>query len=229
MVSGRSGYTAILFDFEGTLVNFQWNLQAAVNEAREELSGLGFGSDVLAQTNYALIYNNALLAAPHVGLDPQEVASRIAAIYDRYDADALARWSLLPGVQDLLIDLKQRVALGLVTNVGRKAIEKALPKLELTALFDVVITRNEVFLLKPSGEGVSLALRCLGAQNRSTLFVGDSVADILAAREAAVPVAIILGGESDPAAIAAAGPTYLWRSLEEVRWLFPNKPTGTQF
>ncbi|MBA7638406.1 Pyrophosphatase PpaX [subsurface metagenome] len=110
--------------------------------------------------------------------------------------------------------------LGVVTNVGKKGIEKALVKFGLKELFDIVITRNDVELMKPSGEGIEMAVKRLSGKKSSSLFIGDSVTDILAARDAGVKVAIVQGGESDPLSIAETPPDYLWRSIEELKGPF---------
>jgi phosphoglycolate phosphatase-like HAD superfamily hydrolase len=98
------------------------------------------------------------------------------------------------------------VRTGLVTNIGAKAINQALAGLELAEYINAVVTRNDVELLKPSGEGIRAALRKLGGDKSAALFVGDSIGDsitdIVAAREAGVPVSIAQGGESDPDSLA---------------------------
>lgn len=111
----------------------------------------------------------------------------------------------------LLRDLHgRRVRTGLVTNIGAKA-STALAGLELAEYINAVVTGNDVELLKPSGEGIRTALRKLGGDKSAALFVGDSITDILAAREAGVPVAIVQGGESDPDSLAGASAIFqLW-------------------
>jgi phosphoglycolate phosphatase len=206
----------VLFDFEGTLVDFQWDLQNAVDEAREALVRLGYPLSSLVD-NYARLRNNAVLTAGERGLDKQEVMRCIDEVYDRYDGKALTRWSLQPGVLGLLRDLKEQQArIGLVTNIGRRAIEAALTRLELAEYLNAVVTRSDVELLKPSGEGIKAALQELGGDTAATLFVGDSVTDILAAREAGVPVAIVHGGESDPDSLAGASPTFQFQSIRDL-------------
>jgi phosphoglycolate phosphatase len=209
-------FQIVLFDFEGTLVGFQWDLRNAVDEAREALVRLGYPISSLAD-NYALLRNTAVLTASERGLDRGEVVRRIDEIYDRYDGDALTRWSLQLGVPGLLHDLQGRqVRIGLVTNIGARAINQALARLELAEYMNAVVTRNDVELLKPNGEGIRTALRKLGGDGSAGLFVGDSVTDILAAREAGVPVAIVQGGESDLESLAGASPNFQLRSIGEL-------------
>jgi HAD superfamily hydrolase (TIGR01509 family) len=215
-------FEILLFDFEGTLVDFQWDLEGALNEVKRGLTKLGFDLLPFAEDNYAVLRNKATMLASERELDKKEVRGKIDAIYDHYDLDALSRWSLRAGVKSLLLYLRDKggLKLGVVTNVGKEGIEKALVKFGLKGLFDIVITRNDVELMKPSGEGIEMAVKQLRGKKSSSLFIGDSVTDILAARDAGVKVAIVPGGESDSPSIAEMSPDYLWRSIEELKGPF---------
>ncbi|MBI4788109.1 MAG: HAD family hydrolase [Chloroflexi bacterium] len=212
---------AILFDLEGTLVDFQWDLRGAVTEVERLLVGLGFDPSAW-ERHYAALRNNAVLLAAQRGLDKRDVARAIDVVYDRYDLDAASRWSLAPDAKTVLAFLKdeRHVKLGLVTNIGRQAVELGATRLGLKGLFDVVITRNDVELVKPCGEGIRIALAHLAAKNADALFVGDSVSDVLAARDGGIRVAFVQGGESAPASLNAASPDYLWQSLGELKRLY---------
>ena len=75
-------YTAAIFDFEGTLVDFQWQLALAEAELRRGFAGLGFGGDEFARGNYAAMWNAAAgLLAPQGRI--AELQQAMAPIYDR--------------------------------------------------------------------------------------------------------------------------------------------------
>lgn len=211
----------VLFDLEGTLVDFQWDLVRAVGDVRQVLCRLGFDPSSW-ENHYAVLRNNAVLCSAQRGLDKQKVVDCIDVVYDYYDLDAATRWSLKPEAKTLLPYLKEekRVGLGLVTNIGKRGVEWAITTCGLTGLFDVIVTRNDVELLKPSGEGVKIALGKLGAQRADALFVGDSVSDILAAKDAGVCVAVVQGGESASTSLLTVRPDYLWQGLGELRTLY---------
>lgn len=212
-------YSCVLFDFEGTLVDFRWRLADAEAELRGILGELGFDAAPFAADNYAVLRTRALELSPS-----DEVRSRVdhrfGDIYDRYDLDALSRWSLKGGARGLLSALRASGRrLGLVTNVGRLTIDKALVRFGLERSLDVVVTRNEAARAKPSGDGLRRALSLLHADPREALLVGDSLSDLAAARDAGVHVAIVSGGESSAAEIDRQGPDYVLASLEEVAHL----------
>ncbi len=211
---------AVLFDWEGTLVDFQWNLAQAVDHAQNELVSLGLDRASL-ENHYALLRNKSVVAASAGGVDWRVARDAVDRVYDRYDYDALSRWSLRPGARSTLQFLGDRqIAAGLVTNIGRRAVERALSKFELETAFRVVVTRDDVSMLKPETEGILAALSTLGVSPDAALFVGDSTSDARAANKAGVPVAILAGGENGSEMIAVEKPTFMWDSLEMLRTLF---------
>lgn len=212
---------AFFFDFEGTLVDFQWNLSGAVRDTLKRLQSLGFPVDRLQGKKYSLLKNEAMTIAPEIKQPPAQVGKEIDAIYDRFDEDALTRWNLRPNTKEVLTFLKTHgIKAGLVSNVGRRALEGAIKKLGLASFFDVIMTRNDVQQLKPSGEGIRLALRCLEIPKEEVLFVGDSIDDIQAAKDAGLRVIIILGGENPGSELLSSGPDFLIQDFSElIEWL----------
>jgi HAD superfamily hydrolase (TIGR01662 family) len=145
------------------------------------------------------------------------VREKIGAIYDRFDEDALRRWTLREGSKDLLSALKTKgIKIGLVSNVGNKVLERALPKLDLHPFFNVVVSRNDVQYMKPSGEGLRLALKRLQVMNDKALYVGDSLDDIQAAKAAGVRVIIIMSKESSKAELLSPEPDQLITHFNEL-------------
>jgi phosphoglycolate phosphatase len=217
---------AILFDFEGTLVDFQWNLEQALRETLETLAASGFPVDRLQAKKYSTLMKEATEMASKIGQSPDEVRERIGTIYDRFDGDALTRWNLRSEARDFLHRLQRRgVKTGLVSNVGKKTLEKALQKLDLHRLFNVMVTRNDVKTLKPSGEGINLALNRLQVSNEKALYVGDSLDDIQAAKEAGLKVIVILGGENPRADLLSAKPDFLIRNFGELLTALGEEPS----
>lgn len=210
-----SAFACVFFDLEGTLVDFQWKLAEAEAELRGAAAELGCDPEALASENYAGIRHRAL--DPAGSPEAREaVDRRLGFIYDRYDLDALSRWSLRDGARELLRDLAdQGVALALITNIGRVAGGRALERFGLKAFLGAVVTRDDVGRMKPDGEGIRQALRRLGCPGPA-LMVGDSLSDLLAARAAGIPVAIVAGGESSMDRILAHRPDYFVSRLGEL-------------
>ncbi len=211
------GVEAVLFDFEGTLVDHQWNRNEAVQETLNRLNFLGFPVNRLQGMKYSLLKNEAMAIAQEIGKSPDEVKEVIDAVYERFDEDALLRWTLRPKAKEFLSLLKtSEVQTGLVTNLGSRTLKEGMKKLGLHSLFDVLVSRNDVHHLKPNGEGIRLALDRLGVLKEKALYIGDSLDDIQASREVGVRVIIILGGESSTSEILSRRPDFLIRDYGEL-------------
>lgn len=203
---------AVVFDFEGTLVDFQWCLEAAETELRSAFAEQGFA----VEGNYAQMWNTAVdLAAAQGRLEALRRA--VSPVYDRWDADALTRWSPRAGASALLQRLADHgVGSAVASNVGRAALDTALARFDLQRRLWPVVSRDDVMHLKPHPEGVSAVLAAMKATAQEALFVGDSLADVRAARALGMRVAIIRGGETDGAAFSAAPPDWMVARLDDI-------------
>jgi phosphoglycolate phosphatase len=211
------GVEAVLFDFEGTLVDTQWNLKEAVQETLKRLNALGLPVERLQGKKYSLLKNEAIAIAPEIGRSPDQVRKEIDTIYDRFDEDALSRWSLRPQAKDFLYFLKTSdIQTGLVSNVGAKALEEAILKLGLSSFLNIMVSRNDVQHLKPDGEGIRLALNRLGVPGGKALFVGDSMDDIQAAKEVGLKVVMMMGGANPISDLLSGGPDFLLQDYGEL-------------
>ncbi len=207
----------MIFDFEGTLVSFEWKIPEAVEDVLNKLETMGFARTRICSRKYSTLLLEAMQVAPEIGVRPEDVRDEICRIYDSYDQDALARWDLRPGAKDFLNALKKRgIRIGLVNNVGGKALTEALLKLGLEAVFDVVLSRNDVANLKPGPDGINMALRRMGVEKDHSIFAGDSLDDVHAARNAGLKVMIITNGENARQQILAAMPDRVFDTYEEL-------------
>jgi phosphoglycolate phosphatase len=86
----------------------------------------------------------------------------------------------------------------------------------LEGFFDIALSRNDVLNLKPNPDGINLAIERLGAQKDTSIFMGDSLDDINAAKNAGIRVIIITDGENIKEDLLAAKPNYVIKSYEEL-------------
>jgi HAD superfamily hydrolase (TIGR01509 family) len=192
----------VFFDFEGTLVNFQWKLEPAVEECLAALEAVGFKRQWFGPTpSYASIYNDthqfSLEGRGHG--DPRVDMAIIDSIYDIYDADALTRWSLYPDTLEMLTALHDKgFQLGLISNIGKKSLGTAMDRLGLSERLAVVISRDDVERLKPDAGGLLQAAAVLKVDPAHVIFIGDSRKDVDAARRAGMLAGFIAGGEEAP-------------------------------
>ncbi len=212
----RPAYTATIFDFEGTLVDFQWQLESGEHELRRAFAKLGFDGDVFANGNYATMWNAAARQYVREGR-MAELRQRLFPIYTRWDFDALSRWSPRRGAEQLLYRLVAAgMRLGMVSNVGREALSTALTRFNFAGSLSPVVSRDDVTYMKPDAEGIVRLLSKWQLAPSDALFVGDSRADVSGARAAGMKVAILRGRECEEAAFAADPPDYMISQLEDL-------------
>ena len=210
-------FKAYIFDLEGTLVNFQWQLDLGVKATKTKLEEMGFDKEKLSKIgSYNDLFNEAVKDAliGRFNLPAYEVRKEIGEVWDSFDLDALSRWTLKEGVKDTLRRLHLKAPIALFTTVGWKAAKKTLEKFKIDRLFDIMVTRDDVTLIKPYGDGLRLILCCLKVSAGEIFYVGDSRGDILAAKEVGIKSGFLVGGEHDlPAEIK---PDYVLYSISDI-------------
>ena len=182
--------STVLFDLDDTLLNCFATRASALQSVFTDvgihgISGEDFMRDTRGGQLLELLY------------DLERRQGQELNLLDRYRS---AYWtqspgliSLYPGVKHMLQKLHGHgVKLGIVTQKvrafelnGRLAgASRELEEVSVAGLFSVVVGFEDVSNYKPHPEGVELALKRLGAGLRETLMVGDSTADIGAAKAA---------------------------------------------
>jgi len=207
---------AYLFDFEGTLVTFEWNLTKGISTILNEIELIGYSMNLFdGSPSYVDIHKVASVISEQD--DESTIMNVIAEVHDQFDADALSRWKLYKDAKQTLNKLKNNgKLLGLVTNVGSKAINSAIKKLELDDIFEIVITRNHVSRLKPDPEGLLMAANSLKIDPDSILFTGDSYDDLGAAKAANMKSCYLSGGQDEINADDGIQPDFIINRLKEL-------------
>ena len=207
---------AYLFDFEGTLVTFEWNLTKGISAILNEIELIGYSMNLFdGSPSYVDIHKVASVISEQD--DESTIMNVIAEVHDQFDADALSRWKLYKDAKQTLNKLKNNgKLLGLVSNVGSKAINSAIKKLELDDIFEIVITRNHVSRLKPDPEGLLMAANSLKIDPDSILFTGDSYDDLGAAKAANMKSCYLSGGQDKINADDGIQPDFIINRLKEL-------------
>ena len=191
-------FDVILFDLEGTLVDFQWRLNDAVKKSLQVLVSAGIDPAIYWQSpGYAGLYNTTRdITDGWKTADSNSLFDQLAAVYERYDRDALSRWAPYPdtGITGPAFGL--RIPNGSGEQLRSPCVRTVLEKFGLAGHFEIVLSRNDVEYLKPRPESLKLALKKLCAPADRSLFVGDSLNDILAADRVPMASCFLSGGES---------------------------------
>jgi phosphoglycolate phosphatase len=209
--TGDKQFEAVLFDLDGTLVDFQWDLDKAIPEICDILSGAGMDMACYGEPpSYVSLFNLTRdITDQWISRDAAEDARKLLAkmdeVYDRYDQDALTRWQPYPETRTILTELAEKgYRLGVVSNCGREAVHGILSRFNLTGFFELILSRQDISRLKPHPESLKLALQSLSLPPEQVLFVGDSINDIIAADKTGMTACFLSCGESRITGFSAA-------------------------
>lgn len=178
---------AIVFDLDGTLVDSAPDIQLAINAAFRPLGvapfelpavkGLIGGGAPAAVARACAMAGLTLSAA-----DEKLALERFYAVYAEASAEGRG---LYPGAHELLDHLVgRRIPLGLCTNKAQPIAEIALRALRINSYFGSVIGARDDLPKKPDPTALHAALAPLGAAAGDAVMVGDTAADIGAAKAA---------------------------------------------
>lgn len=110
-----------------------------------------------------------------------------SSIIERYELAGIDRAEPTPGPIELLEALVSRGAtIAIVTSNSSRTVGRWLERHRVSGLINTIVGRDSLLALKPSPAMVLKALRRCGANPQEAVFVGDSEADLGAARAAGI-------------------------------------------
>ncbi|MEM3654632.1 MAG: HAD family hydrolase [Candidatus Micrarchaeia archaeon] len=105
--------------------------------------------------------------------------------------------------------------LGIVTNAKREYNQIWMQDREVIDMFETVITSEDASQPKPSPEMILKACKKLGLKPSETYYLGDSEADIMAAKAAGcIPIGI-MSGSTERAVLKKLGAKEVYKSVTE--------------
>ena len=164
----------LLFDFDGTLLD-----SFSVHFAAYEQMFARLGRQVTREDLLAAYAPNWYETYEALGL-PRAAWPQADAYWVEAAAQNTAQ--LFPGVRETLIALADHYTLGLVTSGSKPRVLVDLEREGIAALFQVVITGDDVEAPKPDPDGLIRALQTLDLQPHEAIYVGDAPADYEMAR-----------------------------------------------
>lgn len=232
MTGRASPIKAVLFDKDGTLLDFQrsWGPWAALVIRRM------CGADDLLETRVAetlgfdLRTAQFLPGSPAIAGTPDDVIPLLSPLFpDASEAELLA-WlavhpgdfapAMLDGVAETCRLLRaQGIMLGLVTNDFEAAAKEHLATMGLAEYFATVIGYDSGFGGKPAPGPCLGAAAALGVAPEACVMVGDSLHDMHAGRAAGMICVAVSSGLVADAVLAPSSDAVLPGVAELPEWL----------
>lgn len=181
----RPIFEHIIFDLDGTLIDSNADLGAAVNHVLRTLDLPELPLETVCQyvgEGARMLVQRALGPAHEERLD-----EAFNAFLAYYGAHLLDRTRPYDGIPETVAALAERgVVLSVLTNKPAAMSRTILDGLVLLSHFAAVVGGDSLAVRKPDPAGVEHLLAVTGAPREGTLLVGDSLTDVATARAAAV-------------------------------------------
>jgi HAD superfamily hydrolase (TIGR01549 family) len=201
-------YRAVVFDFDGTLVDTRAPILAGVKHALAA-TGRATPPDAVILRHVGLGLHE-VLGRVAGGADPAEIG-RMAGLYRaRFDEVAPGRTRPFAGVREALLELRGAgVRLAIATNRGRESLLPLLEEHGLSALFEVALSAHCVPHAKPHPAMLERILGELALDPAGVLMVGDTAVDVRMGRAAGVDTCAVTYGAHTHEELLAEGPTHI--------------------
>lgn len=174
----------VIFDLDGTLLNTLLDLKESTNYA---LRQFGYPERTLEEIRYFVGNGVRKLIERAVPENCENVEECLDVFKKHYEKNMYNNTVSYNYIETMLKTLKSEgIKLGVVSNKFDLAV-KELCKKYYDGLVDIAIGQGGDVLPKPSPFGVFKAMKELGADKASTIYVGDSEVDVQTAQNANIP------------------------------------------
>ncbi|HML36417.1 MAG TPA: pyrophosphatase PpaX [Bacillota bacterium] len=204
----------VLFDFDGTIMDTNKVILQSWQHTFRTVEGRERSAEEIIST-----FGEPL----HITMEkilPQIPAEEGIQIYRSYHQDKFKDLiEIFPGITSLLKELKDRgYKTGVVTSRLRRTTEVGLEKYDIARYFDTVVTCEDGEKFKPDPEPVNIALARLGSKPEESVMLGDSMFDILCARNAGVKAVLVSWAlaVSDEEKTGENAPDYIIEKAEDL-------------
>ena len=207
---------AVIFDLDGTLLNTLGDLTAAVNHGLSA-HGLPTRTEAEVRTFVGDGVKELIARSCPANADEATKEAVLAAYLPYYAAHNMDLTAPYAGVMALLSDLRaQGIKTAVVSNKHDHAVQ-ALCAHYFDGLLDLAVGGGDARPLKPAPDSLLYAIEQLGVDPNHVWYVGDSVQDVMTARNAGVKCVAVTWGFQDRHRLVAENPTKLADTVAELR------------
>ncbi len=207
-------YKLFIFDIDGTLTSTNRLIFDSFNHIYDKY----FGKILTPKEVIALFGpTEEEIINELFGEDAGEAIVEYFNYYEKNHGIAALHEGIAP-LLDFLIEQGAHIAA--FTGKGRRSAEITLKELGIFGKIGILISGDDVTKKKPSGEGINKILQFYNLKPEDAIMIGDSTADIKAAREAGVAVASVLWDCYSIDAVRGLNGEMLFDTVDELRGHF---------
>lgn len=209
----RSRYRGVVFDLDGTLVDSYEALARAVNFARAQT---GYGP--LDQARIKSFVGDGLETLLERAFEGGAVPPEARSLFENhYDSICCEESRTLEEVEETVASLyAEGFSMAVCTNKPTFFSRKILEFLGIGRFFEAIVGPDLAGARKPDPRHVRYAQEATGCSPEETLFVGDMLIDIEAARNAGLDIAVIPTGSTDAAVLREAHADYFLERFSDI-------------
>lgn len=213
-----------LFDLDGTLVDSAPDLAAAVDLTLEQLGRRPAGIEKVRQWvghGSPILMRRALAGKadwePATDGDEALFNDSLKLFYLNYQKLNGQHSTVYAGVEACLETLSERgCRMAVVTNKPEQFVSPLLEQMGLEHHFELVIGGDTLSTKKPDPAPLLHAMETLQGSRGTTVMVGDSAADVSAAKAAGIPCVAVTYGYNFGRSVQALGADAVVDSLSEL-------------
>ncbi len=187
---------AVLFDWDGTIVDSAQSVLVAQNHVRRTFGLPDFDLQTLIENVRAGTAREIFKT-----LYPDRAQEALDLYYGHIELHRFDTLKIVDHIVEFLDLLKyQNIPMGVVSNMGHKPLVNEIDRIGFTKYFPVVVGAGEAARGKPSPDPIYLTLERMGmlrGEARDAWFIGDMETDEKSAKAAGCPFLYYTGGISD--------------------------------
>ena len=211
-----TSFQLLVFDFDGTLVDTQWDIADSVNRTLKELELPTRDREML--TTFIGKGVNHLMIRSLEGTGYDDLPRAIDAFMRHYEEHLMDQTGLFPNCRETLEHFAHKENT-ILSNKPTRFISQILDALDFHAPFSTIIGGDRMPAKKPDPGGLLHILRQHEMRPEEALMIGDSRVDIETGKRAGVKTCGVTYGHAGRESLESAQPDWIIDDLAELKQL----------